>query len=89
MTQGRLIRRGFAAGLLFHSVAVLAVWKGWAGGPRGLWLTWMDFPLSLLWLGAQGRELVYWTLGVGGIWWGVVSATLVYAVGRLSSREGI
>lgn len=89
MTQSKLSRQGFAAGLILHTVAVLAVWQGWAGGSRGLWLTWMDFPLSLAWLGARGRELLVWTLCVGGLWWGLLTAGLVFFVGRFSSRQGL
>lgn len=89
MTRRQVLLGCFAAGSAAHCLAATAVWRGWAHGTRGVWLVWMDFPLSLLWLSARGPALFAWTLLGGGLWWGLLTAGLAWLTGRLlSGRRG-
>ncbi len=82
----RLLLASGLAGFLLHTAAALLVWARWGQGVRGVYLVWMDLPLSLAWAGEAGRTLLAWSLAVGGAWWGAVSALLAYAVGRFTHR---
>lgn len=82
----RIIAGSLAAGFLLHTAAALLVWARWSQGTRGVYLVWMDLPLSLLWAGEAGRALLAWSLTVGGAWWAVVTALLAFGVGRFSRR---
>ncbi len=75
------------AGFLFHTVALGLVWMRWGAGSRGLVLVWMDFPLSLLWLSAQGTRLLLFSLLAGGLWWALLTGLLSSWVGQLSARR--
>jgi hypothetical protein len=81
------VRGGLAAGLLLHTVAVGVVWRGWELGMRSVVLVWMDFPVSLLYLGFAGHHLLAWSLAAGGLWWAFLGALLSHWVGRLSARR--
>ena len=78
----RAIRRSVLVGLALHTLAVLWVWSSWQPMQRSGVVLWADFPLSLLYLGAAGRELLAWSLLAGGLWWGVVAGLLAAVVGR-------
>lgn len=83
----RLTRFSLAAGFLLHTVAVLWIWRSWAGGLRGGWLVWMDLPLSLLYAAVAGRRLLAASLLVGGVEWALIAAGLTYLVGRSALPE--
>ena len=76
-----------AVGFLLHSAAVLWIWQGWAAGSRAAWLVWMDLPLSLAWLHSSAPTILVLSLGLGGLWWGAVTAALVGLVGRLTAAR--
>jgi hypothetical protein len=84
----RASRHGAIAGLLLHSAAVLLGWSTWELGQRGLVLTWMDFPSSLLYLGFADGRILLWSLLLGGLQWALVGAVLSYGVGRLAGKTG-
>jgi hypothetical protein len=87
---GRHRRALWAAALaaaFFHTLAVAWIWNAWAVGLRSGWLVWMDLPVSLLYLEAQGRALLAASLLVGGLWWALAGALLSAAVGFLVSRR--
>lgn len=82
MARPPLLAASFAAGFFLHAVAVLILWRGWEPGLRGLWLTWVDLPLSWLWAGAPDRAILAWSLTLGGLYWGMLAAVLTWLVGR-------
>jgi hypothetical protein len=82
-----LTRFSLIAGWLLHAAAVLLLWRVWEPGLRGLWLIYVDLPVSLLWLGASGRIVLALSLLVGGLWWGTLTFLAERLVGRLSSRR--
>jgi hypothetical protein len=83
----RAVRGGLLAGLLLHSAAVAVVWRGWELGMRSVVLVWMDFPVSLLYLGFAGHRLLASSLVAGGVWWALLGALLSHWVGRVSARR--
>ena len=83
----RASRLGGIAALLLHTAAVTFGWYTWEVGQRGLVLSWMDFPISLLYLGFSGGRILLWSLLLGGLQWALVGAALSYGIGRLASRE--
>lgn len=87
MARRPLLAASFAAGLLLHTAAVLALWRGWAPGLRGLWLTWIDLPLSFAWAGASGRGILAWSLTAGGLYWGLLTGLLTWLLGRLTRKR--
>ena len=82
----RASRLGAVAALLLHTAAVIFGWYTWEVGQRGLVLTWMDFPISLLYLGFSGGRILLWSLLLGGLQWALVGAALSYGIGRLAAR---
>jgi hypothetical protein len=82
----RTVRRIVIAALLIHTLAVLWIWSGWSPGFRTGVLVWMDFPASLLFLGAGGRRFLAWSLILGGVQWALIAALVAAAVGRLTRR---
>jgi hypothetical protein len=76
------VRNAVVVAFLLHTVAVLWVWVTWESGVRGGWLVWMDFPASLLFLDARGGGLLAASLGLGGLWWGVIGGVLSWVIGR-------
>lgn len=84
MSPRRLALRAFVAGFVLHTLALYSG-LGWGAGSRGLVLVWMDFPLSLLWLQADSDRMFWLSLVFGGLWWGVLTALLSRAIGRLTA----
>lgn len=72
---------------VLHAVAVLLVRGEWSAGARGGWITWMDLPVSLLYLDASGGAFLAWSLVLGGLWWALLGAALAFLVGSLSRRR--
>lgn len=77
------------AGFLLHTAAALLVWMRWGQGARGLYLVWMDLPLSFAWAGEYDKALLAWSLTVGGAWWAVLTALLTFLVGRVAARSRV
>lgn len=75
------------AGFLLHTVAVALASRGWGSAGRGVVLVWLDFPLSLLWLGVSGGEMLGLSLLVGGAWWALLTAVLASWIGRLTAKK--
>lgn len=73
-------------GLTLHTLAALWVWRAWGQGPRGIYLVWMDLPVSLAWMDHQGHDLLTWSLVGGGTWWALVTALVTFAMGRMATR---
>ena len=71
------------AGFLLHAVAAGWVFNHWGPGLRGGVLAWMDFPVSLLYLGLTGTALLVSSLVVGGAWWALLGALLSRALGAV------
>ena len=80
-----MTRRGLLVGFLLHTLAAAWVFYHWGPGLRGGVLAWMDFPVSLAYLGLHGRSLLVASLVVGGAWWGVLAALLHRALGAVAS----
>lgn len=80
------VEHAFVAGFLLHALAVAWIWTRYAAGARGGLLVWIDLPWSLLWLGTGGRALALWSLGVGGLWWGLLGALFARLLGTLVHR---
>jgi hypothetical protein len=76
-------RRGVVAGFLLHALAAAWVFAHWGPGLRGGVLAWMDFPVSLGYLGLSGTPLLVASLLVGGAWWGLLGAVLSRALGAV------
>jgi hypothetical protein len=76
-------RRGVVAGFLLHAVAAAWVFAHWGPGLRGGVLAWMDFPVSLAYLGLTGRALLTASLIVGGVWWALLGALFSRALGAV------
>ena len=87
-TASRPYRQGAVAGFLLHSAAVVLGWSTWELGQRGLVLSWMDFPVSVLYLGFAGGKILWWSLLLGGLQWAALGAALSYGVGRVAGRRG-
>lgn len=85
-TTQRILLWSALAGFLLHTAAALLVWMRWGQGARGLYLVWMDLPLSFAWAGEYGRALLAWSLTVGGAWWAALTALLAYVFGRIGRR---
>lgn len=81
----RARRRGAALGLVLHTAAVTVVWQTWELGLRSGILVWMDFPISLLYLGFAGNHLLAWSVVLGGAWWAVLGALVARGVGRITA----
>ena len=81
------IKRSFLAGFVLHTIALAWIWTHYAAGARGGLLVWIDLPWSLLWLGTGGRALALWSLGVGGLWWGLLGALFARLLGTLVHRS--
>jgi hypothetical protein len=79
------VRAGALAGFLLHALAVGWAWRSWELGLRSGVIVWMDFPLSLLYLGAPGRQLLVWSVVVGGLWWAAIGALLTHWIGRVAA----
>lgn len=75
------------AGFLLHAVAVAFAWSGWGSAGRGVVLVWVDFPLSLLWLGVSGGRMLALSLLAGGAWWALLTAVLASWIGRLTAKR--
>ena len=85
--QKRKIAVGsLVAGFLLHALAVALAWGGWGSAGRGLVLVWLDFPLSLLWLGTSSGTMLLLSLLVGGAWWALLTSVLSSWLGRLMVR---
>jgi len=67
-----------------HALCAVWVWLRWGSGVRGGLLFWMDFPLSLLFAGLQGKLFLVASVVLGGAWWAFVAAGLTLAVGRVA-----
>ena len=74
-------------GLLLHSAVLGVIWLRWTPGTRGLLLTWIDVPLSLVWFGAREDLMALASLVFGGLWWGAITASLTWGIGRLTRSE--
>lgn len=73
--------------LLFHTLAVLWIWKSWGLGLRGGWLVWMDLPVSLLYLGARDGWLLALSLVLGGLQWALAGALLSKLIASLARNR--
>lgn len=70
------------AGFLLHTVTTLWVWVAWGYFGRSIVITWMDFPVSFIYLDQDGGELLAWSLIAGGLQWAAIAALLTYVLGR-------
>ncbi len=80
----RAVRWTAAIAWVFHTLAVLWIWKSWGLGLRGGWLVWMDLPVSLLYLGARDGWLLALSLALGGLQWAAVGALLSKLIASLT-----
>lgn len=76
-----------AGAALFHTGAVVWVWRSWSVGLRGGWLVWMDLPVSLLFLEARDGWLLAFSLVLGGMQWAVVGGLLSALLGAFARRR--
>ncbi|MFL6193747.1 MAG: hypothetical protein ACJ75H_06220 [Thermoanaerobaculia bacterium] len=77
----RAVLAAMIIGLVLHTVTVLAVWKTWGAFGRGNVLAWIDFPSSLAYLHLDGSPMLLWSLLLGGLQWGVITALLTWFLG--------
>jgi hypothetical protein len=70
------------AAFLLHALALFTTWRSWDPFGRRNVLTWIDFPVSLLFLERPASELALWSLLGGGLQWALYGALLAYLVGR-------
>jgi hypothetical protein len=82
----RAVRHAALAGFVIHTLGALWVWHNWGAFGASNLLLWMDFPLSLAYLGAGGKTLLTLSLGIGGLEWAAVCALIAYFVGRSTHR---
>jgi hypothetical protein len=74
------------ASFLLHALALGLTWfRGAALGRRNV-LTWIDFPVSLLFFDRGTRALLPWSLLAGGLQWALIGALLAYLIGS-SARQ--
>jgi hypothetical protein len=73
-------------GFLLHTVTALAVWRSWGLFGRANVLSWIDFPVSLLYLHLDGTPFLAWSLTAGGLQWAVITALLTLWLGS-TARE--
>lgn len=77
----RAVVGAFSAGVALHALAVAVTWSSKGAFVRGGIVAWMDFPVSLAYLGLTGRSLLAASLSAGGLQWGVFAALLAYWLG--------
>jgi hypothetical protein len=68
-------------GVVAHTFTVLSVWQSWGYFGRANVLAWIDFPVSLAYLDAEGEPLLAWSLVVGGLQWAAIAALLTIWLG--------
>lgn len=76
-------RWAFGAGLVLHSLVVVWVWTTWETGLRGGVLVWIDLPASLAYLATAGVSLLWWSLLLGGVEWGLWGFLLAWLLSRI------
>jgi hypothetical protein len=81
------VRTALLLGILFHSVAIFAVWRTWGAFGRGNLLAWIDFPTSLAFLHLDGTPLLLWSLAAGGVQWALLAAALSFFLGRAARGQ--
>lgn len=69
-------------GAVLHTAAALWAWQTWGYFGRGNVLTWMDLPVSLLYLHLDGPAFLAWSLVAGGLQWAAIAAGLTLLLGR-------
>jgi hypothetical protein len=74
------------ASFLLHALALLVAWQSWTPLGRRNVVTWIDFPISLLYLGRPPRELIVWSLIAGGAQWALIGAFVALLLGS-SARK--
>ncbi|MDP9120115.1 MAG: hypothetical protein M3O15_01915, partial [Acidobacteriota bacterium] len=71
---------------LLHGLFALYAWSSWGLFARGGVIAWMDFPISLAYLGTGGGTLLAWSLLAGGAQWAGIAALLTLSLGRSARR---
>lgn len=80
--SGRAAVAALILGFILHALTALAVWHTWGTLGRGNVLALIDFPVSFLYLHLDGKPLLYWSLGAGGLQWAVIAALLSLWLGK-------
>jgi hypothetical protein len=75
------------AAFVLHTVTVTFVFWSWGFFGRGNVITWLDFPVSLLYLQWTDERLLLWSVVAGGIQWTLVAALLTYWLGLAVRRR--
>ncbi len=75
-------------GFLIHAVVALIVWCTWGEFGRGNALSWIDFPISLVFLHLDDTPFLLWSLIAGGLQWGIIAALLSLWLGRTVRGRG-
>ena len=74
-------------GAVLHTLTVLSVWDSWDYFGRANLVTWMDFPVSLVFLDQDGTTMLTWSLVAGGLQWAAIAALLTLWVGSTLHRR--
>jgi len=78
----RAVLMAVITGVVLHTVTVLSVWQSWGYFGRANVLTWIDFPVSILYFDSAGDGMLGWSLVVGGLQWAAIAALLTLWVGH-------
>lgn len=84
----RAMLAAFIAGFVLHTLTAFFVWRTWGEFGRSNVLAWMDFPTSLAYMELDGSKLLAWSLGAGGLQWGLIAAGLTFLLGRSVRWQG-
>lgn len=83
----RAVLMAVIMGVILHTATVLWVWRSWGYFGRANFLVWMDFPVSLVFLGQEGKPMLAWSLIAGGLQWAAIAALLTLWVGSTTHRR--